>query len=125
MLSTIAAKPNQRAARPPRPVDNSKREELERRAAERERARLKEEEDARRERELRRREENREKYIAWERDTILAKADNDRIRAEFLETKARPALVSREPARVVIKLELTCFCSITSHTSSRRSRKTP
>ena len=124
MLSTIAAKPNQRAARPPRPVDNSKREELERRAAERERVRLKEEEDARREREMRRREENKEKYIAWERDTILAEADNDRIRAEFLETKARPALVSQE---LVSRHETrtNMLCSITSHTSSRRSRETP
>lgn len=94
MLSTIAAKPNQRAARTPRPVDTSKREELERRAAEREKSRLKEEGDARREKELRRREENQEKYINWERDTILAKADNERIRAEFLESKAKPALVS-------------------------------
>ena len=97
MLSTIAAKSNQRAARPPRPVDNSKREELERRAAERERARLKEEEDARRERELRRREENRERIVQYDRETILAKADNQRLRAKFLETKAKPALVCLHP----------------------------
>lgn len=124
MLSTIAAKPNQRAARPPRPTDNSKREELERRAAEREKTRLKEEEDARRERELRRREENKEKYLQYERDTILSKADNQRTRAEFLETKAKPPLVSQGPARAVMKLELICRCSISSHISSRRSRKT-
>lgn len=98
MLSTIAAKPSQRSTRPePKKVDSAKREELERRAAERERLHAQEEEDARRERELRRREENKEKYAKWERDTILAKAYNERLKAEFLRTNAKPHLVSFSP----------------------------
>lgn len=75
-------------------MDPAKREELERKAAERERVRLKEEVDARRERELRRREENRERYWRWERDTIVARCENERVRAEWLRTSGRPELVS-------------------------------
>lgn len=125
MLNTIAAKPSSRRApyEAPRRVDPAKREELERKAAEREKLRLKEEEEARREREVRRREENRERYMRWERDTIMARCENERMKAEYLRTEAKPELVCFVSLSG-LSYKLTPLYSIINHIFSPATRRT-